>query len=123
MHVSDPDGLPKSGVGVHIWNEALNFDITVITNALGEGKKRIADGQYFDVTWHIQVVEGGMPASEVKDVATSSKCCDAHGEEICLDRGSYFCKPRDKECCKEYGPKICTGQPTVWTLWFKATGR
>jgi hypothetical protein len=99
VHVSDVDGLPKSGIGVHIWNEVLGFNVTVTTDAIGEARKRIADGEYFDTTWHIQVVEGGAPASDVKDVATSSECCDDDGD------------------------KICSGRPTVWTLWFKATGR
>jgi len=86
-------------VGVHIWNEVLGFDATVTTDAIGYAAKRIADRGYFDTTWHIQLVEGGVPVSEVKNVATSSECCDKDGK------------------------KICSGKPTVWTLWFKATRR
>jgi hypothetical protein len=119
VHVNDFDGLPKSGVGVRIWNEILQFDVTVTTDVLGESKKRIADGEYFDTTWHIQLLEGGVPVSDVKDVATSSQCCDKYGEDICMDEGSSFCDPGDKKCCKKYDRKLCSGQPTVWTLWFR----
>jgi hypothetical protein len=123
VNVRDADGLPKSGVGVRIWNEVLAFDVTVTTDALGEAKKRIADGQWFDTTWHIQLMEGGVPVSEVRDVATSSKCCDKHGEDICLDSGSSFCESGDEECCEKYGEKICSGQPTVWVLHFRERWR
>lgn len=99
VYVKDVDGLPKSGVDVHFWNEVLGFNATVTTDLLGYAPKRIADGKFFDTVWHIQLIEGGVPASEVKDVVTSSKCCD------------------------EDGKKTCSGQPTVWTLWFKATRR
>lgn len=98
VHVSDFDSLPKSGIGVRIWNEALGFNVTVTTDVLGYAAKRIGDREYFDTTWYIQLLEGGVPASEVKNVATSSECCDN-------------------------GKKTCGGKPTVWTLWFKATSR
>jgi hypothetical protein len=92
VNVSDYDGLPKQGVSVHIWSGDLGFDTMMITDSIGQAWKRIADGEYFDATWNIQLLENGFPASEVKTVATSSKC-------------------EDEEVSKGY--------PTVWVLHFR----
>jgi len=94
VNVTDPDGLPKPGVGVRIWSVDLNFDVTMTTNSLGRVWKRIADGEYFDATWQIQLWENSAPASEIKSVATSSKCKDE---------------------------AVSSGYPTVWVLHFKET--
>jgi hypothetical protein len=97
VNVLDYDGLPKQGVSVHIWSTDLSFDTTVTTDVMGYADKRIADDGYFDATWYVQLLEGGVPASDVKTFATSSKCKD------------------DDE--------VTSGYPTVWVLHFKATGR
>lgn len=97
VNVLDYDGLPKQGINVHIWSTDLGFDTTVTTDVRGEAKKRIADGEYFDATWHIQLLEGGVPVSEVKTVATSSKC--------------------------EEDNEVSDGFPTVWVLHFRERWR
>jgi len=96
VNVTDHDGLPKPGVGVRIWSVDLNFDFQGTTNSLGRVWKRIADGDFFDATWQIQLWESSAPASEIKTVGTSSKCKDE---------------------------AVSSGYPTVWVLHFKATGR
>jgi len=96
VNVTDQDGLPKPGVGVRIWSVDLNFDFKGTTNSLGRVWKRIADGDFFDATWQIQLWESSAPASEIKTVGTSSKCKDE---------------------------AVSSGYPTVWVLHFKATGR
>ena len=97
VNVLGYDGLPKQGINAHIWSTDLSFDATVTTDVFGEAKKRVADGEYFDATWYIQLLEGGVPVSEVKTVSTSSKCKD--------------------------DDDVSSGFPTVWVLHFKERRR